>query len=57
MDLIATDLRPSLSRFRDFLLHADREDAGAAAASEYLEVELNDLVSTLSCPGWLGRAC
>ena len=57
MDLIATDLRPSPSRFRDFLLHADRRDAGAAAASEYLEVELDELVSTFLGPGeWMPRS-
>jgi hypothetical protein len=51
MDFITTDLRPSSTEFREFILHADRKDAGQAAARNYLQVELSDLVSTFLGPG------
>lgn len=56
LDFIATDLRPSPPDFRDFVLHADRKDAGEAAARNYLGVELSDLVSAFLGPGeWAPR--
>jgi hypothetical protein len=56
MDFIVTDLRPNPPEFRDFILHAEREDAGEAAARNYLGVELGDLVSAFLGPGeWSPR--
>jgi catechol 2,3-dioxygenase-like lactoylglutathione lyase family enzyme len=51
LDFIVTDIRPAPADFRDFVLHADRKDAGEAAARDYLGVELSDLVSAFLGPG------
>ena len=46
LDFIVTDVCLPPANLRDFVLHADRRDAGQAAAREKLGVELSDLVST-----------
>lgn len=51
LNLIATELRPPPAQFRDFVLHADRKDAGQSAAREYLDLDLSDLVATFLGPG------
>ena len=51
LDFIVTDVRPAPADFRDFVLNADYEDAGTAAARNYLGVELSDLVSAFLGPG------
>jgi len=51
LNLIATELRPPPAQFRDFVLHADRKDAGQSAALEHLDVDLSDLVATFLGPG------
>jgi hypothetical protein len=57
LNLIATELRPPPAQFRDFVLHADRKDAGQSAAQEYLEIDLSDLVATFLGPGeWTPKA-
>ncbi|MGH8100806.1 MAG: hypothetical protein ACREIW_05880, partial [Chthoniobacterales bacterium] len=56
LDFIVTDIRPAPVEFRDFVLHADRKDAGEAAARDCLGVELSDLVSAFLGPGeWAPR--
>lgn len=56
LDFITTDLEPSPSEFREFVLHADGKDAGEAAARNFLNVELSDLASTFLGPGeWAPR--
>jgi hypothetical protein len=56
LNLIATELRPPPASFRDFVLHADRKDAGQSAAATYLEIDLSDLVATFLGPGeWSPR--
>lgn len=51
LNLIVTELRPPPAQFRDFVLHADRKDAGQSAAREYLDIDLSDLVATFLGPG------
>ena len=51
LNLIATELRPSPAQFRDFVLQADRKDAGQSAAQAALNLDLNDLVATFLGPG------
>lgn len=51
LNLIATELRPPPAQFRDFVLHANRQDSGQSAARDYLDVELSDLVATFLGPG------
>jgi hypothetical protein len=51
LDFITTDLQPPPAQFRDFVIHADRKDAGQAAAQAYLEIDLADLVATFLGPG------
>jgi hypothetical protein len=56
LNLIATELRPPPAQLRDFVLHANRGDAGQSAAQEYLEIDLSDLVATFLGPGeWTPR--
>jgi len=56
IDFISTDIKPSPPDFREFVLHADRKDAGEAAARNYLGIELSDLVSAFLGPGeWRPR--
>ena len=38
LDFIVTDVHPAPAEFRDFVLHADRKDAGQAPARDYLGV-------------------
>ena len=48
--------RGAPAEFRDFVLHADRKDAGEAAARDCLGVQLSDLVSAFLGPGeWAPR--
>lgn len=57
LNLIATELQPPPVRFRDFVRHANRKDAGQSAAQEYLEIDLSDLAATFLGPGeWTPRA-
>jgi hypothetical protein len=51
LNLIATELRPSAAQFREFVLRADRKDAGQAAARASLDLDLSDLVATFLGPG------
>jgi hypothetical protein len=56
LDFIVTDIHPSPEDFRDFVSHTSREDAGEAAARNYLGLELNDLASAFLGPGeWAPR--
>lgn len=54
LDFIVTDIKPAPPDFRDFVVHADRKDAGEAAARNFLGVELSDLVSAFLGPGEWG---
>ena len=51
LNLIATELRPSPAQIRDFVVHADRKDAGQSAAQAALDLDLSDLVATFLGPG------
>jgi hypothetical protein len=51
LNLIATELRPPQKIFREFVLHAHYKDAGHAAANEYLDLDLGNLVSAFLGPG------
>ena len=56
LNLIHTELRPKDGNFRRFVLRSDWGDAGAIAAMEHLEIELQDLVATFLGPGdWAPR--
>jgi hypothetical protein len=48
LNLIATELRPSPAQNREFVMHANRKDAGQFAAQEYLGVNLSDVAATFS---------
>jgi hypothetical protein len=54
LDFVVTDIKPAPPDFRDFVMHADRKDAGQAAARDFLGVELSDLVSAFLGPGEWG---
>jgi hypothetical protein len=56
LNLIHTELRPSQPEFRSFVGNAHRNDAGAEAAEEHLQIPLANIVAAFLGPGdWAPR--